>query len=101
MPALAVEMGVPLISNQPRYSMLWRIIEAEVDPASRRLGRATDARGTRFVGRYMSDAVLERVRRLRPLAAEAGLTMALLKRIVTPWATSSNATPPKRPTCST
>ncbi|MCP2338997.1 aldo/keto reductase family protein [Actinomadura rupiterrae] len=102
--ALAAEMGVPLISNQPQYSMLWRVIEAEVVPVSERLGlgqivfspvaqgvltgkylpggaapegsRATDQRGSRFVGRYMSDAVLEAVQRLRPLAEDAGLTMA-------------------------
>ena len=32
--ALARELRVPLVSNQPQYSMLWRIIEAEVVPAS-------------------------------------------------------------------
>ncbi|MFC5184907.1 aldo/keto reductase family protein [Actinomadura harenae] len=104
--ALAAELGVPLISNQPQYSMLWRVIKAEVVPASERLGlgqlvfspvaqgvltgkyapggrapegsRATDERGSRFVGRYMADAVLEKVQALRPLADEAGLSMAQL-----------------------
>ncbi|MQA95394.1 MAG: aldo/keto reductase [Streptosporangiales bacterium] len=101
---LAREAGITLASNQPQYNLLWRIIEPEVVPACTRLGlsqvvfspvaqgvltgkyqpgqdvpsgsRATDERGSRFVGRYMSDAVLERVQRLRPLAQEAGLTMA-------------------------
>ena len=36
--ALARELGVPLVSNQPQYSALWRVIEAEVVPASRELG---------------------------------------------------------------
>src|SRR3954465_1418637 len=86
--------------------MLWRVIEPEVVPACERLGlsqivfspvaqgvlagkylpgsdvpadsRAADARGSRFVSRYMSDTVLERVQRLRPVAEEAGLTMAQL-----------------------
>ena len=31
--ALAKELGISLISNQPQYSMLWRVIEAEVVPA--------------------------------------------------------------------
>ncbi|MFI6320733.1 aldo/keto reductase family protein [Nonomuraea sp. NPDC050556] len=102
----AAEFDVPLVSNQPQYSMLWRVIEQEVVPASERLGlgqivfspvaqgvlagkylpgqalpagsRAGDERGSRFVGRYMSDTVLERVQKLRPIADEAGLTMAQL-----------------------
>src|SRR4028119_763056 len=36
--ALATELGVHLISNQPQYSMLWRVIEGEVVPTSRELG---------------------------------------------------------------
>jgi aryl-alcohol dehydrogenase-like predicted oxidoreductase len=35
---LADEMGFPLVSNQPQYSALYRVIEAEVIPASRELG---------------------------------------------------------------
>ena len=35
---LARELHVPFISNQPQYSMLYRVIEAEVVPASRELG---------------------------------------------------------------
>src|SRR3954453_6849033 len=32
--ALARDLGVQLISNQPQYSMLWRVIEDEVVPTS-------------------------------------------------------------------
>ncbi|MEV6603573.1 aldo/keto reductase family protein [Kutzneria sp. NPDC051319] len=35
---LAGRLGVPLVSNQPQYSMLWRVIEDQVIPASRKLG---------------------------------------------------------------
>ncbi len=31
--ALAAELGIQLISNQPQYSMLWRVIEQEVVPS--------------------------------------------------------------------
>jgi aryl-alcohol dehydrogenase-like predicted oxidoreductase len=36
--ALAQDLGIQLISSQPQYSMLWRVIEEEVVPASRELG---------------------------------------------------------------
>src|SRR5665811_1489742 len=36
--ALAKQLGFQLISNQPQYSMLWRVIEAEVVPTSKELG---------------------------------------------------------------
>ena len=36
--ALARELRIPFVSNQPQYNMLWRVIEAEVVPASRELG---------------------------------------------------------------
>jgi aryl-alcohol dehydrogenase-like predicted oxidoreductase len=35
---LARELKIPLVSNQPQYSMLWRVIDAEVDPTCRELG---------------------------------------------------------------
>jgi len=104
---LARQMNVPFISNQPQYSMLWRVIEEEVVPASEREGlsqivwspiaqgvltgkylpgqpppagsRATDElSGKNFISRWMSDEVLERVQQLKPLADRAGLTMAQL-----------------------
>jgi aryl-alcohol dehydrogenase-like predicted oxidoreductase len=105
--ALARELGFQLVSNQPQYSMLWRVIEGEVVPASQELGlsqivfspiaqgvltgkyqpggdlpegsRATDDKGgARMIQRFMKDEILERVQGLRPIADELGLTMAQL-----------------------
>src|ERR1700754_3980076 len=36
--ALARELRIPFISNQPEYSMLWRVIESEVVPAAEEVG---------------------------------------------------------------
>ena len=103
--ALARELRVPFISNQPQYSMLWRVIEQEVIPASQDAGmsqivwspmaqgilsgkylpgqpppagsRATDElSGKNFIARWMNDDVLTRVQKLKPIAEKAGLTMA-------------------------
>ncbi|WIB27341.1 aldo/keto reductase family protein [Curtobacterium sp. MCSS17_015] len=105
--ALAKELGFRLISNQPQYSMLWRVIEGEVVPASKQLGlsqivwspiaqgvltgkykpgqplpegsRATDEKGgADMIKRFMRDEVLEAVQRLQPVADQAGLTLAQL-----------------------
>ena len=105
--ALAMELGFQLISNQPEYSMLWRVIEGEIIPTSRELGisqvvwspiaqgvltgkyrpgeqppegsRATDDKGgANMIKRWMDDDVLGRVQQLVPLAEEAGLSMAQL-----------------------
>ncbi|HEX9086712.1 MAG TPA: aldo/keto reductase family protein [Arthrobacter sp.] len=105
--ALAKELGFQLISNQPQYSMLWRVIEAEVIPTSEELGlsqivwspmaqgvlsgkyhpgkpapegsRATDSKGgSKMIERWMSNEVLTGVQQLKPIADEAGLTMAQL-----------------------
>ena len=35
---LADELGIRFISNQPQYSMLWRVIEGQVIPTSKELG---------------------------------------------------------------
>ena len=104
---LAEELGIHLISNQPQYSMLRRVIEGEVIPACISLGmsqivfspiaqgvltgkyrpgeqppagsRATDEKGgADMIKRWMSDDLLERVQQLVPLAEEAGLSMAQL-----------------------
>ncbi|WP_436522228.1 aldo/keto reductase family protein [Actinoplanes sp. HUAS TT8] len=104
---LADELKVRLVSSQPQYSMLWRVIEAEVVPASQELGlgqivwspmaqgvltgkykageqppagsRATDEKsGANFIARWMTDEVLNTVARLQPLADQAGLTMGQL-----------------------
>ncbi|RZQ59419.1 aldo/keto reductase family protein [Amycolatopsis suaedae] len=105
--ALARELNIPLVSNQPEYNALWRVIEAQVVPASEREGlsqivfspiaqgvltgkykpgqplpegsRATDEKGgARMITNHLRDEVLERVAKLEPLAAEAGLSMAQL-----------------------
>ncbi|MGI5159741.1 aldo/keto reductase family protein [Microbispora sp. CA-102843] len=104
---IADEMGFDrLVSNQPQYSMLWRVIEAEVVPLCEKEGlgqivwspiaqgvltgkylpgqpppagsRATDATGSGFIGRLMDDDVLRRVQDLKPIAADLGLSMAQL-----------------------
>jgi aryl-alcohol dehydrogenase-like predicted oxidoreductase len=105
--ALARELHIPLVSSQPQYSMLWRVIEDEIVPTCEELGlgqivwspiaqgvltgkyapgaplpagsRATDEKGgATFVGRFLRDDVLERVQQLKPLAEQAGLSLAQL-----------------------
>ena len=105
--ALAQDLGFQLISSQPQYSMLWRVIEDEVVPTSRELGlsqivwspmaqgvmsgkylpgkplpagsRATDDKGgARMIQRFLTDDVLTRVQNLRPVADELDLSMAQL-----------------------
>ena len=105
--ALSQDLGFQLISSQPQYSMLWRVIEDEVVPTSRELGisqivwspiaqgvlsgkyqpgeappagsRATDDKGgADMISRFMKDDVLSRVQDLRPVADELDLTMAQL-----------------------
>ena len=104
---LARELHVPFVSNQPQYSMLWRVIEAEVVPTCEELGigqvvwspiaqgvltgkyrpgqphppgsRATDDKGgADMVQRWLRDDVLEAVAALGPIAEQAGLSMAQL-----------------------
>jgi aryl-alcohol dehydrogenase-like predicted oxidoreductase len=106
--ALADELHVPLVSNQPQYSALHRVPEAEVIPTCRELGisqvvfspvaqgvltgkykpgqpvpegsRATDQKGggANFISRWLKDDVLERVQQLEPIAADLGLSMGAL-----------------------
>jgi len=104
---LARELHIQLISNQPQYSALWRVIEAEIVPTSKDLGisqivwspvaqgvltgkykpgqplpegsRATDDKGgARAISRFMRDDVLERVQALTPIAGELSLSLAQL-----------------------
>jgi aryl-alcohol dehydrogenase-like predicted oxidoreductase len=104
---LSKEFGFQLISSQPQYSMLWRVIEGEVVPTCEELGvsqivwspiaqgvltgkyqpgqeppegsRATDQKGgADMIQRFMNDNVLTRVQGLKPIADEAGLSMAQL-----------------------
>jgi aryl-alcohol dehydrogenase-like predicted oxidoreductase len=105
--ALARDLHVSLVSNQPQYNMLWRVIEEEVVPACQELGvgqivwspiaqgaltgkykpgeqppegsRATDDKGgSDMISRWMRDDVLERVQQLGPIAEDAGLSLAQL-----------------------
>ncbi|HEY3546967.1 MAG TPA: aldo/keto reductase family protein [Propionicimonas sp.] len=105
--ALAKELGFQLVSNQPQYSMLYRVIEEWVVPTATELGvsqicwspvaqgvltgkylpgepapkssRATDDKGgSRMIQRLMGEEVLVAVQRLRPIADELELTMAQL-----------------------
>ena len=105
---LATGLGFRLVSNQPQYSALWRVIEAEVVPTSAELGlsqivwspvaqgvltgkylpdqpvpagsRASDEKGgARMISRFMDQPeLLRRVQDLKPVAAELDLSMAQL-----------------------
>ncbi|WP_067830638.1 aldo/keto reductase family protein [Actinomadura kijaniata] len=105
---IADEMGFDrIVSSQPQYSMLWRVIEEEVVPLCEREGvgqivwspiaqgvltgkyqpgrplpegsRATDGKGgADMIRRFLDDDLLTRVQDLRPIADELGLTMAQL-----------------------
>nr|WP_221376219.1 aldo/keto reductase family protein [Actinoplanes polyasparticus] len=104
---MAQDLKIPFVSNQPQYSALWRVIEAEVVPTSIELGigqvvfspiaqgvltgkyevgkqppagsRATDEKsGANFISRLMRDEVLEAVAQLKPIADQAGLSLAQL-----------------------
>jgi aryl-alcohol dehydrogenase-like predicted oxidoreductase len=94
------------VSSQPQYSMLWRAPEAEVIPLCAQEGisqivwsplgqgvltgkylpgepppsdsRAASEEMSAFIDRLVEPRVLEAVQRLRPVAEEAGLTMAQL-----------------------
>jgi aryl-alcohol dehydrogenase-like predicted oxidoreductase len=108
---LAQELKIHLVSNQPQYSMLWRVIEQDVTPTCRELGisqivwspiaqgvlsgkyqpgqtppegsRATDEKGgANMISRFMNDDVLSRVQQLKPIADELDLTMA---QLATAW----------------
>jgi len=105
--ALAGELKIPFVSSQPQYSMLYRVIEAEVVPTCAELGigqvvwspiaqgvlsgkyrpgephpqgsRATDPLGgADMIRRWLADDVLTAVARLAPIAYDAGLSMAAL-----------------------
>ncbi|MEY3971926.1 MAG: hypothetical protein RLY84_319 [Actinomycetota bacterium] len=103
---LADELGFRMISNQPQYSMLWRVIEGQVVPTSKELGisqivwspiaqgvltgkylpgapapagsRASDPKVNGFIEKFMTDEVLTKVQKLKPIAEELGLEMSQL-----------------------
>src|SRR6202020_3370266 len=96
---IAAEMGFDrIVSNQPQYNMLWRVIEAEVVPLCEKEGigqvvfspiaqgvltgtylpggelpdgsRASDPTGSNFIKGFLTDPILTRVQELRPVADE-------------------------------
>jgi aryl-alcohol dehydrogenase-like predicted oxidoreductase len=102
----AIDIGGPdlFVSSQPQYSMLWRAPEAELFPLSVANGisqivwsplaqgvltgkyapgepppagsrAASESMGV-FISALMQDPVLEAVARLRPIAKQAGLSLA-------------------------
>jgi aryl-alcohol dehydrogenase-like predicted oxidoreductase len=103
--SLARELRIPFVSNQPQYSMVWRVIEGQVVPASEELGisqivwspllqgvltgkylpgapapagsRADgDDEAAQMMSLLMNDDLLAAVQELKPLAAEADCTLA-------------------------
>ena len=105
--ALADELGLRsrIVSNQPQYNMLWRVVEPEVLPLCRERGigqlafqplaqgvltgkyvpgqtppegsrAVAGGRAPRFVSRVLGGQLLEAVQELRPLAEQSGLSMA-------------------------
>jgi aryl-alcohol dehydrogenase-like predicted oxidoreductase len=103
---LARELRIPFVSNQPQYNLLWRVIEAEVAPTCAELGigqivwsplaqgvltgkylpgepppeesRAAHESAGQPLRSRMNDDVLARVQRLKPIAEQAGLSLAQL-----------------------
>ena len=104
---IADEMGLDrIVANQPQYSLLWRVIEQEIQPACEELGigeivwsplaqgvltgkylpgapvpphsRATDSEGAGYISRWMRDEVLRAVQALGEVAAARGVTTAQL-----------------------
>jgi aryl-alcohol dehydrogenase-like predicted oxidoreductase len=104
---IAGQLGLDrIVSSQPQYNMIWRVIEAEVVPLCEKEGigqivwspiaqgaltgkylpgsappsgsRALDATGSGFIKNYLTDDILTRVQQLVPVAEEAGLTLAQL-----------------------
>ena len=104
--SLAMPDTTRWVSSQPQYSMLWRAPERELIPLCESEGisqivwsplaqgvltgkyrpgeqpppdsRAASESMSGFIDRLMDDSVLEAVQRLRPVADDAGLTMAQL-----------------------
>jgi aryl-alcohol dehydrogenase-like predicted oxidoreductase len=104
---IADDLGLDrIVSNQPQYNMVWRVIESEVVPLCEREGigqivwspiaqgvltgkyqpgatppagsRATDATGSNFISGLLNDDLLTRVQQLKPVAERGGLSLAQL-----------------------
>lgn len=95
-----------IVSNQPNYSMLHRVIEKEIVPVSEREGvgqvvfsplaqgiltgkykpgapvpegsRAADPKSNMFIHRFLNEDNLHKVEKLQAIAAEHGLSMSQL-----------------------
>ncbi len=104
---IADQMGLDrIVANQPQYSLLWRVVEKEVQPACQALGigqivwsplaqgvltgkyrpggsvppdsRAADEQGSGYIDRWMRDDVLHSVQELGDIALRQGVTTAQL-----------------------
>ena len=104
---IAGQLGLDrIVSNQPQYNMIWRVIESDVIPLCEREGigqivwspiaqgvltgkylpgaappdgsRATNERGSGFITHFLTEEILAKVQQLRPVAEQAGLTLAQL-----------------------
>src|SRR6478609_188597 len=112
---MARELRIPFISNQSKYNALFRVIEPEVVPTCQELGigqicfspieqgvltgkyqpgqpvpegsRATDSHGAEFIGGLLTDDLLTRVQKLKPLAEAEGLTVA---QLAVAWVLNNN-----------
>lgn len=104
---IAKEMNFDrIVSSQPQYSMLWRVIEQDVIPLSEKEGisqivwspmaqgvltgkylpgqkppagsRAADPGIGQNIEKFMNDEILKAVQNLKPIASDLGLTMGQL-----------------------
>jgi len=104
---IADQLGLDrIVSSQPQYNMIWRVIESEVIPLCEAEGigqivwspvaqgaltgkylpgaappagsRATDPSGSSFIKDYLTSDILGRVQQLRPVADQAGLSLSQL-----------------------
>lgn len=100
------DMGFQVISNQPQYNMLYRVIEKEVMPMAERCGmsqivwsplaqgvltgkypprgdapsgsRATTKDGAKMIQKYLTDEILDAVAELEEVANDLGVSRAQL-----------------------
>ena len=103
--SVAADLGLDrIVSNQPQYSLLWRVIEAQVVPLCEKAGisqivwsplaqgvltgkyrpgspppegsRATSETGANFIRRFLRDDVLEPIEKYSSICREAGYSPA-------------------------
>lgn len=104
---LAGQLGLDrIVSNQPQYNLLWRVMEEEIGPLCEREGigqlawsplaqglltgkylpgkpppagsRGTGVAASQFVSKALTDNVLKRIAELGEVASDVGLTMPQL-----------------------